>query len=85
MGGMFWPAVTHGHFVLRRLIFASTGALAELLERCSKLLGHEVVNDGVDGTVAVDAHPAEEQEPHVVVRRVDKGIDHDQRAIRHPE
>lgn len=63
----------------------SAAALAELFERDTKLLRHEVVNDGVDGTVGVDAHAAEEQEPRVVVRRVDDGVDHHQCSVRHPQ
>lgn len=60
-------------------------ALAELFECQAELLRHEVVNDGVDGAVGVDAHSTEEQEPGVVVRRVDEGVNHHQCSVRHPE
>lgn len=77
--------VVHWHPVLCRLFLLLPAALAELFECHAKLLRHEVVNDGVDGAVGVDAHPAEEQKPAVVVRRVDKGVDHHQRAVGYPE
>lgn len=79
-------AVINRHVVLRRLLlFLSPVALAEFLEGDAKLLRHEVVNDGVDGAVGVDAQAAEEQEPGVVVRWVDEGVDHHQGSIRQPE
>ena len=85
VGWIFDHAVIHRHGVFCRLLLASPVALAELFERDAKLLRHEVVDDGVDGAVGVDAHPAEEEEPGVVVRRVDEGVDHHQGSVRHPE
>lgn len=85
MGRILRHAVIHRHIVLDRLLLVSAAAFAELFEGEAKLLRHEVVDDGVDGTVGVDAHAAEEQEPRVVVRRVDNGVDHHQCSVRHPE
>lgn len=85
MGRILYHAVIHWHIILCCLLLVSPVALAELFECDAKLLRHEVVNDGVDGTVGVDAHTAEEQEPGVVVRRVDKGVDHHQCSVRHPK
>ena len=47
---------------------ALPSAPAELPEGRSESLRHQAVDDGVDGTVQVDAHPAEEEEPNVEVR-----------------
>lgn len=85
MGRILHHAVIHRHIVLCRLLLVPPVALAELFERYAKLLRHEVVNDGVDGTVGVDAHTAEEQEPGVMVRWVDEGVDHHQCSVGHPE
>lgn len=85
--GVLDDAVAHGRVELGRLLhlLASPAAAAELFEGDLKLLGHEVVDDGVDGTVGVDAHTTEEQEPGAVVGRVDEGVDHHQGSVRHPE
>lgn len=74
MGRILHHTVIHRHIVLGLPV--APVALAELFKSNTKLLRHEVINDGVDGTIGVDAHPAEEQEPSVVVRRVNEGVDH---------
>lgn len=78
-------AVVDRRVELHRLLLPPPAALVELFKRHAKLLGHEVVDDGVDGAVGVDAHAAEEQEPGVVVRRVEEGVHHHQGPVRHPE
>lgn len=83
MGEILHDAVIHRHVVLGLLV--SPVALAELFESNTELLRHEVINDGVDGTVNVDAHPTEKQEPVVVVGRFDEGVHHHQRSVRHPQ
>lgn len=64
---------------------ALPSAPAELPEGSSESLRHQAVDDGVDGTVQVDAHPAEEEEPDVEVRGVHKGVHHHQCAVRQPQ
>ena len=59
-------------------------AVAQLLERGSKLLRHCVVDDRVDGAVQVDAQPAEEKEVCVLVHSVQEGVHHHQGPVRHP-
>lgn len=76
MGRIFHHAVVHGRTIFHRFLFRLRAASAEVFKGHAELLGHEVVNDGVDGTVGVDAHPAEEQEPGVVVRWVNERVDH---------
>lgn len=83
MGRTLHHAVINRHVVLG--LPAVAAAPAQLFKRDAELLRHQVVDDGVDGAVGVDAHPAEEEEPGVVVRRVDEGVDHHQRSVRHPQ
>lgn len=85
MGRVLHHAVIQWRPKFCHLLFVLPVALAEVLERPPELLRHEVVDDGVDSAVGVDAHPTEEQEPAVVVRRVEEGVDHHQRPVRHPE
>ena len=58
-------AVVHRHLTDRLALAATALTAAEPPEGHTELLGHEVVDDGIDGTVAVDAHAAEEQHPGV--------------------
>lgn len=60
-------------------------ALVQLPKGIPELLRHEVVDDGVDGAVQVDAEAAEEEEPGVQVGRVHEGVHHHQRAVRQPQ
>lgn len=60
-------------------------ALVQLPKGSPELLGHEAVDDGVDGAVQVDAQAAEEEEPGVQVGRVHEGVHHHQRAVRQPQ
>lgn len=46
---------------------------------------HRIINDGVDGTVQVDAEPAEEDKPDVQVWRIHERVDHHQGTVRHPQ
>ena len=64
---------------------ALPSAPAELPEGRSESLRHQAVDDGVDGTVQVDAHPAEEEEPNVEVRGVHEGVHHHQCAVWQPQ
>lgn len=59
--------------------------LAKPLEGQTELLGHEVVDDGVDGAVGVDADPAEEDKPAVQVGVLHEGVHQNQGPVGHPE
>lgn len=60
-------------------------AVVQPTEGRTKLLGHQVVNHRVDGTVGIYADPAEEQEPGVQVRRAHEGVNEHQGSVRHPQ
>lgn len=85
MRAVLCDAVVHRGAVWRGVLGALLLALPELPEGSPEFLGHEVVDDGVDGAVQVDARPAEEQEPDVQVRWVHEGVYHHQCAVRHPQ
>ena len=68
----------------RRLRGPPGPTVAQLFERGSELLRHGVVDDRVDGTVKVDAQPAEENEVFVLVHGVQEGVDHHQGPVWHP-
>lgn len=76
--------VVHGGGGQGRVLSTLLLALVQLPKGSPELLGHEVVDDGVDGAVQVDAQAAEEEEPGVQVRRVHKGVHHHQGAVRQP-
>lgn len=59
--------------------------LAKFLEGLAELLGHEVVDDRVDGAVGVDADPAEEDEPAVQIGGLHEGVHQNQSPVGHPE
>lgn len=84
--GVFDDTVVDWGIELRCLLLTGGAlAVAELLKSCAEFLWHGVVYDGVDGTVGVDAHAAEEQKPSVEVWRIHEWVHHHQSAIRHPE
>lgn len=83
VGRILHHAVICRHVVLGLPLLPA--APAELLEGSAKLLRHEVVDDGVDGAVGVDAHATEEEEPGVVVSWVHEAVDDHHRSVRHPQ
>lgn len=83
VGRILHDAVICRHVVLGLPLLPA--ALTELLEGNTKLLRHEVVDDGVDGAVGVDAHATEEEEPRIVVSRVHETVDDHHRSVRHPQ
>lgn len=58
--------------------------MAQFLKGGAELLGHGIVDDGVDGAVHVDAETAEEKEPGVQVGLLEEGVDHHESPIGHP-
>lgn len=66
--------ITRGCVKATLLLKFLLAILAKLLEGQTELLGHEVVDDGVDGTVGVDADPAEEDKPAIQVRVLHEGV-----------
>lgn len=85
MGRVLDNTVIHRRIVLGHPLPALAFAPAQLYEGDAELLRHEVVDDGVDGTVDVDAHATEEQVPGVVVRWIHEGVGHHQCSVGHPE
>lgn len=85
VGGVLHDAVINRHVVFGHLLRPLLLTLTQFLESSPKLLGHQIVDDGVDGAVCVNTHPAEEQEPGIEIRRVHKGVDHHQSAVGHPQ
>lgn len=85
VGTVLHSTVVHRGGGRGRLLSTPLLTLVQLPEGSPELLGHEVVDDGVDGTVQVDAEAAEEEEPGVEVRRVHKGVHHHQRAVGQPQ
>lgn len=55
------------------------------MEGLPETLGHEGIDDGVDGAVHVDAKAAEEKEAKVEVGRAQEGIHHHQGAVGQPQ
>lgn len=55
------------------------------MEGLPETLGHEGVDNGVDGTVQIDAKAAEEKEAEVEVGRAQEGIHHHQGAVGQPQ
>lgn len=60
-------------------------AAVQSAEGRAKLLGHQIVNDRVDGAVGINAGPTEENEPGIQVWCADEGVDEDQGPVGHPE
>lgn len=76
VGHVLDDAVGQRQTVRGRFLQTLGATVAQLLEGGAELLGHGVVNDGVDGAVQVDAQTAEEEEPGVQVGIVQEGVDH---------
>lgn len=55
------------------------------MEGLPETLGHEGIDDGVDGAVHIDAKAAEEKEAEVEVGRAQEGIHHHQGAVGQPQ
>lgn len=55
------------------------------MEGLPETLGHEGIDDGVDGAVHLDAKAAEEKEAKVEVGRAQEGIHHHQGAVGQPQ
>ncbi|KAI1233353.1 hypothetical protein IHE44_0004525, partial [Lamprotornis superbus] len=59
---------------------SSLGKQELQINKCREPAQILLLDDGVDGTVQVDAQAAEEEEPGVQVGRVHEGVHHHQRA-----
>lgn len=60
-------------------------ALAQPPEGRLELLGHEAVNDGVDGTVGTRTGETEEEHPRVQEGLGHKGAEQHQRSVGYPQ
>lgn len=78
-------AVVEGYTVVGRFLQLFLLALTEFFEGCSEFLGHEVINNRVDGTIKVNANPTEQQEPMFLERLRQEGVNDHQGPVGHPQ